>query len=323
MGLFDSLMGTKPVTAAMPAATAPTGRVGQTTNPDGSVSYNGKTYTTAPTTTGSARAPTAAAPSGAGATAAAGTVASGTSAYSNVDPNSAAGAQLKAAGYTNQGTDWYMPGNGTTDQVYGTPDQQGAAARSAQGAATAAGNNQVNNPAVNPNLPNSTVPGSDAAMAAAPPTYGTQSGPNLMDQWFNERASGTDPGYEYATSRGLTSLDNAAAARGGFNGGASMQQDSDYLANMGSQREGQLDQLAGGAQSADQSQLNTMLGMGMGLAGGQAGLGAAYDTSGANAMSAANSTGLSLGAQGIGLQYGANQNSMNQLMGLGTLAALA
>lgn len=272
MGLFDSLMATKPVTPVTP-----------------------------------------------GGTAASGTIASGTSAYSNVDPNSSAGAQLKAAGYTNKGTDWYMPGNGTTDQVYGTPDQQGAAARSAQGAATAAGNNQVNNPAVNPNLPNSTVPGA----AGAAPTYGTQSGPNLMDQWFGERASGTDPGYEYATSRGLTSLDNAAAARGGFNGGASMQQDSDYLANMGSQREGQLDQLAGGAQSADQSQLNTMLGLGMGLAGGQAGLGAAYDTSGANAMSAANSTGLSLGAQGVGLQYNANQNSMNQLMGLGTLAALA
>jgi hypothetical protein len=46
-------------------------------------------------------------------------------------------------------------------------------------------------PATTPTSPASATPSSSAA-----PTYGTQSGPGLLDQWFNERASGTDPGYE-------------------------------------------------------------------------------------------------------------------------------
>lgn len=209
------------------------------------------------------------------------------------------------------------------EAMYGTGNQQGAAAAGAAAGATAAGNNQVNNPAVNPNLPNSTVPGSAAMLAKAPPTYGTQSGPGVLDQWFNERASGTDPAYEYETKRGLTSLDNAAAARGGYNGGASMQQDSDYLANMGAQREGQLDSLATGASGENQANLNSMLGLGMGLAGGEGSMGTAYDVGGANAMSAANTTGLGLGAQGVGLQYGANQNLINNGAGLASLLALA
>lgn len=162
-----------------------------------------------------------------------------------------------------------------------------------------------------------------AGTAGSAPTYGTQSGPGTLNQWFGERATGTDPAYEYLSKRGLTSLDNAASARGGYNGGASMQQDSDYLSNLGAQDLGNLDKLAAGASGENATSLNTMLGLGMGLAGGQAGLGGAYDLGGANAMSGANNAGLGYGAQGTALGYGANQNLMNQLFGLGSLAALA
>lgn len=171
------------------------------------------------------------------------------------------------------------------------------------------------------------APGIDpAAGAAAPgaaPTYGTESGPGILDQWFNERATGSDPGWDYGVKRGMTALDNGYAARGGYNSGAAMQGEGDFMSNALSQREGQLDSLASGASGERAQSLNSMLGLGTGLANGQAGLGAAYDIGGANAMSGANSTGLGLGAQGIGLQYGANQNFMNNLLGLGTVAALS
>lgn len=215
----------------------------------------------------------------------------------------------------------------------GTQAAASAASKFGSRAPIAAGNGTYGNMGTNLVTPAQAVPGVTGGGSApvsglggdpnATPTYGTESGPGLLDQWFNERATGTDPGWEYATKRGLTALDNGAAARGGYNTGASAQQDSDYLASMGSQREGQLDALATGASGERATSLNTMLGLGTGLAGGEAGLGAAYDIGGANAMSGANNTGLSLGAQGIGLQYGANQNTMNQLMGLGTIAALA
>lgn len=150
--------------------------------------------------------------------------------------------------------------------------------------------------------------------SSAPPTYGTESGPGILQQWFGERANGADPGYEYATKRGLTAINNEAAARGGFNGGASEQQDSDYLANMGSQREGQLDTLASGASGERGNQLSTMLGFGTGLAGSEAGLGSAYDLGGANAMSGANNAGLGYGAQAAMIPYLANQGFLSNLM---------
>jgi hypothetical protein len=208
------------------------------------------------------------------------------------------------------------------EAMYGTGNQQGAAAASAAAGATAQGNNQVNNPAVNPNLPNSTVPGSAAATAAAAaaatPTSGTQSGPGVLDQWFNERASGTDPGYDYASQRGLTALGNQQAARGGYDSGAGLQQDSDFMANMGAQRESQLDSLATGASNENQNSLNSMFNQGDTLAAQQAGLGATYDTTGANAMSSANNTGLQYGAQAAMLPYLANQNLTNQVVGAAT-----
>lgn len=160
-------------------------------------------------------------------------------------------------------------------------------------------------------------------VSSDPPTYGTMSGPGLLDQWFNERATGTDPGWEYTTGRNATALNNQYAARGGYNSGAATQGLGDMYSNEEAQRESQLDSLAGGASGENQANLNSLLGLGMGLAGGEAGTGAAYDTGAASAMSGANNTGLGIGAQGIGLTYGANQGLMNQLLGLGTVGLLA
>lgn len=177
--------------------------------------------------------------------------------------------------------------------------------------------------AYNPNVSPSTFTPATSPDSAQLPDYGTNSGPGIMQQWFNERATGTDPGWEYATKRGLTALDNEAAARGGYNSGAAEQGDRDFMANALSQREGQLDTLAGGASNEYDRNLATMLGMGMGLAGGQAGLGGTYDVAGANAMSGANNAGLQYGAQSAMIPYMANQNFMNQAFGLGGAWALA
>jgi hypothetical protein len=99
-----------------------------------------------------------------------------------------------------------------------------------------------------------------------------------------------------------------------------MQQDSDFLANMGSQRESQLDALATGADTSQQNSLNSMFNQGNTLAAEEAGLGASYDTTGANAMSSANNTGLQYGAQAAILPYLSNQNLINQ--GVGALTKL-
>lgn len=177
--------------------------------------------------------------------------------------------------------------------------------------------------AYNPTSTPSTFSPASSPAAAATPDYGTNSGPGIMQQWFNERATGTDPGWEYGNKVGLTALDNAAAARGGYNSGAAEANDSNFMANSLAQREGQLDALAGGASAENTAETGQMVGLGMGLAGGEAGLGGAYDVAGANAMSGANNAGLQYGAQATMLPYMANQNFMNQMFGLGGLAALA
>lgn len=201
----------------------------------------------------------------------------------------------------------------------GTKAQQAQAANNEGKAAAAAGDAAANNPAINPTLApasNVTAPTTPAAGTGAP-TYGTNSGPGILQQWFNERATGTDPAYEYTTGRGLKALDTAAAARGGFNGGASMQQDSDYLANMGAQRQSQLDALASGASNENANQVSQMLGLGMGLGSGEAGLAGQYDLGAGGAMTSANNTGLSLSGQAAMLPYLARQQMMSQLMGGG------
>lgn len=244
-------------------------------------------------------------------------------------PTTGAGApgtnpQLAWGSYTNpNGTSsMYDPSNNYADSgmsyqdytsKYGTPEQQAGAGSAAGAAAWSAGNNQANNPAVNPNLG---LPSLTATSGTAP-TYGTQSGPGILQQWFNERANGTDPGYEYATGRGLTALNNQYDARGAFDSGASEQGDSDYLANMGSQREGQLDTLASGASNEYANQISQMLGAGMGLGSGEAGTAGQYDTGAAANWANSMNTGLSLAGQSAMIPYLARQQMMQNLMGLG------
>lgn len=128
----------------------------------------------------------------------------------------------------------------------------------------------------------------NTAKTAAANPYGSQSGPGILESWFNQRANGTDPAFEYAMKRGTNQLDNQFAAAGSFNSGAARQADSDLYANLISQRMGQLDSLAGGASGEHQSRLNSMFSQGQGIAGGMAGLSSAYDLGAAGNMAAAN-----------------------------------
>lgn len=170
--------------------------------------------------------------------------------------------------------------------------------------------------------PTSIAPGSataPASSAAAPsaPTYGTASGPGILQQWFDERASGTDPGWEYETGRNATALDNEYAARGGYDSGAALQGQSDLMANEEAQREGQLDTLAGGASGENLGQISQMLGAESGLASGQAGLAGQYDLGAATDETNANNTGLSLSGQAAMIPYLARIQLMQSLMGAG------
>lgn len=124
---------------------------------------------------------------------------------------------------------------------------------------------------------NASPPPAPAAPAApAGPTYGTQSGPGILDQWFNERASGTDPGWEYATGRAADSINNQYAARGGYNSSGATQSLGDMYANATTQRESQLDALATGASNERQNSLNSMFTQGLGIANGVSGAGEQY-----------------------------------------------
>lgn len=167
-----------------------------------------------------------------------------------------------------------------------------------------------------------TSPGTTPMTTANGQTYGTESGPGIMQQWFGERATGTDPGYEYATGRGMKALDGAFAARGGYNSGANIQADSDYLANMGSQREGQLDSLASGASGERANSLSTMLGLDNSITGGMAGLTSGYDLGAANALNTGNAAALQLGINGAMAGIQGKQGLMNNLFSIGGLAML-
>jgi len=152
----------------------------------------------------------------------------------------------------------------------------------------------------------------------AAPTYGSHSGPGILEQWFNQRASGTDPAYEYTMGRGMDAIDNRMAAAGSFNSGARGQQLSDFAANAGAQRMSALDALAGGASGEHMGRLNSMFAQGMGLAGGQAGVAGQYDTGAANAMNSANQAILMMMLNKAGVDSQATQGFLNNLFsGLG------
>ncbi len=136
-----------------------------------------------------------------------------------------------------------------------------------------------------------TPAGAGAAPGAAPPAgnaFGSQSGPGILESWFNQRATGADPAYQYAMNRGMDAVDNRMAAGGAFNSGARGQQLSDFAANMGAQRSAQIDSLAAGASGEHLGRLGLMFNQGMGLANGESGLATAYDLGAAGNMQAAN-----------------------------------
>lgn len=152
------------------------------------------------------------------------------------------------------------------------------------------------------------------APGGAPSTTGSESGPGILESWFNQRAAGTDPAYEYAMRRGGDSIDNRMAAGGSFNSGARGQQLSDFAANMGAQRMGQLDSLAGGASGEHMGRLGMMFQQGLGLAGGQAGLASAYDLGAAGNMDAANRAQQQMFLNKAGVDSQFNQGRANNLI---------
>ena len=148
------------------------------------------------------------------------------------------------------------------------------------------------------------------------PTGGTESGAGILEDWFSKRAAGIDQAYEYSMKRGGDAIDDRMAAGGSFNSGARGRQLSDFSANMGAQRQGQLDQLAVGADAAHRGRLGDMFKVMMGLAGGQAGTSTAYDTGAAGAMSDALSAALGFGTNKAGVDSQSQQTGLNNLFKL-------
>lgn len=168
-----------------------------------------------------------------------------------------------------------------------------------------------------PKPPSAPAPGmgrGDAYAPKLPPPpaqYGSQSGPGILESWFNQRANGTDPAYEYALKRGGDDLDSRMSAGGSFNSGARGQQLSDFYANSGAQRMGQLDSLAGGASGEHQNRVNSSMMQGLQLAGGQAGLASAYDLGAAGNMQAASNAQQQMYLNKAGVDQQANQGLIN------------
>lgn len=153
------------------------------------------------------------------------------------------------------------------------------------------------------------------------PAFGSQSGPGILENWFNQRATGTDPAFEYATRRGLEQLGNRYSAAGAFNSGAARQGESDFYANLVSQRQGQLDALAAGASGEHRGRLNDMFNQGLGLAGGQAGVGGAYDITSANTNNSLMNALIQLLGNKAGVDNQSNQQGISNIASLYALGA--
>jgi hypothetical protein len=154
----------------------------------------------------------------------------------------------------------------------------------------------------------------EAPKPAGPAAHGTESGNTYLEDRYLQRLYGQDPAFNYAAKRGMESLGNRSAAAGGFNSGAARQQESDFMANILAQSQGQLDALAGGATGARQNKLNAMFGQGIGLAGGRSATNSAYDMSAGRAMSDALSAllGYTTGKGGVDSQ--SNQQGIQNLI---------
>lgn len=155
-----------------------------------------------------------------------------------------------------------------------------------------------------------------AAPAQPQNPYGSQSGPGILEDWFNKRATGTDPAFEYGLKRGTEQLGNRFSAAGAFNSGAARQQESDLYANLISQREGQLDALAGGASGEHQNRLNSMFSQGLGLAGGESGINSAYDLAAAGAQKDALAAALGYGVNKAGVDSQSTQQGLGNITGI-------
>lgn len=159
----------------------------------------------------------------------------------------------------------------------------------------------------------------EAAAAAgqpAPPPPGSESGPGILEDWFNQRVSGVDQAYQYGMKRGGDEIDNRMAAGGSFNSGARGQQLGDFAANMGAQRQSQLDTLAAGASGEHQDRFKTMYDMLYGTGAGQAGVGGAYDLKSADSLNAANQAILSMFLNKAGVDQKSNQQGFSNILGL-------
>lgn len=159
-------------------------------------------------------------------------------------------------------------------------------------------------------------------MAGPPPSpTGSESGPGILESWFNQRAAGIDAASQYATRRGLDALNDRYAAAGMANSGAARQGDSDLLANIEAQRAGQLDALAAGASGEHQRKLDSMFGQGLGLAGGQSGINSAYDLKAAGVQSDALSAALNYFLNKAGVDDKSRQTGLNNILGIWGAAA--
>ncbi len=156
--------------------------------------------------------------------------------------------------------------------------------------------------------------GSSTTSAPFSAAYGSESGPGILEQRFNNRLNGTDPAYNYAVKRGMTDLDNRYSAAGSFNSGAARQGESDLVANLTAKSQSELDALAGGASGEHQGKVNSMFSQGLGIAGGQAGLAGSYDLGAGNALSSANMGALMMALQKAGVDSQAAQGFINNLL---------
>lgn len=171
--------------------------------------------------------------------------------------------------------------------------------------------------------PVGTTPPSDLNTSFAPkvPDTGTQSGPGILESWFNQRAQGIDAASEYAKKRGLDALNDRFAAAGMANSGAARQQDSDLLANIEAQRASQLDALAAGASGEHQRRIEDMFNEGQGIASGRSAINSAYDLAAAKAQADALAAALGFGVNKAGVDSKAQQSFLDSLFRLGALAA--
>lgn len=155
----------------------------------------------------------------------------------------------------------------------------------------------------------------------APPDSGSQSGPGILENWFKQRAEGTDPAYEYSLDRGMDEIDNRMAAGGSYNSGARGLQLSDFATNMGARRMGQLDALATGASGEHLGRTEQMFRQGLGLAGGQSGLASAYDLGAAGNIDAANRALTQMFLNKAGVDAAGNQGAINTGLNIWSIGA--